>query len=88
MNRFSLVGLSLACALGLMASLSGCGETEGPAEKAGKTLDQAAEKTTESVKDAMESTGEAMDNAAEKTGEALNEAMESTEKMAEDTAKH
>lgn len=88
MNRFSLVGLSLACALGLMASLSGCGETEGPAEKAGKTLDQAAEKTTESVKEAMESTREAMDNAAEKTGEALNEAMESTEKMAEDTAKH
>ena len=88
MNRFSLVGLSLACALGLMASLSGCGETEGPAEKAGKTLDHAAEKTTESVKEAMESTGKAMDNAAEKTGEALNEAMESTEKMAEDTAKH
>ena len=88
MNRLSLLGLSLVCALGLMASLSGCGETEGPAEKAGKTLDQAAENTTESVDNAMESAGEAMDNAAEKTGEALDEAMESTEKMAEDTAKH
>lgn len=88
MNRFSLLGLSLVCVLGLMASLSGCGETEGPAEKAGKTIDQAAENTTESVKDAMESTGEAMDNAAEKTGEALNEAMDSAEKMAEETAKH
>ncbi|GJL59190.1 MAG: hypothetical protein NPIRA03_20470 [Nitrospirales bacterium] len=87
MNRLTLLGLSVVCAFGLVASLSGCGESEGPAEKAGKTLDQAVETTTESVNDAMESTGEAMDNAAEETGEALNEAMESTENMAEDTAK-
>jgi ABC-type uncharacterized transport system auxiliary subunit len=88
MNRFPSVGLSLVCAFGLMASLAGCGESEGPAEKAGKTLDQAVEKTTESVKDAMESTGEAMDNAAEKTAEATKDATESTEHMAEDAAKH
>lgn len=88
MNRLPFLGLSLVCAFGLMASLSGCGETEGPAEKAGKTLDQAAEKSTESVKSAMETTEEAMDNAAEKTGEGANKAMESSENMAEDTAKH
>ncbi|MBA3613654.1 MAG: hypothetical protein H0W49_12225 [Nitrospirales bacterium] len=88
MNRLPFLGLSLVCTFGLMASLSGCGETEGPAEKAGKTLDHAAENTTESVNSAMKTTGEAMDNAAEKTGEAANEAMESTENMPEDTAKH
>jgi len=89
MNRFPSIGLSIVLAFGLIASLSGCGEqSEGPAEKAGKTIDQAAEKTTDSVNDAMKSTGEAMDKAAEKTEEAAKDAVKSTETMAEYAAKH
>jgi hypothetical protein len=81
MKRFPLLGLSVLCACGLVVSLSGCGEQkEGPAEQAGKTMDQAIEKTTDSAKEAMESAGTAINDAAEKTGEAVKEAGESTEK--------
>jgi len=88
MKRFTLVGLSVLFACGLVVSVSGCGEQkEGPAEQAGKTVDQAIEKTTDSVKETMESTGAAINDATEKTGEAVKEAVESTEKMVEDSTK-
>jgi uncharacterized lipoprotein YehR (DUF1307 family) len=88
MKRFPLFRLSVLFACGLAFSLSGCGEQkEGPAEQAGKTLDQAAEKTTDSVKETMDSTGAAINEAAEKTGEGVKEAVDSTEKMVEDATK-
>ncbi len=88
MKRFLSLGLSVLFAYGLAFSLSGCGEQkEGPAEQAGKTLDQAAEKTTDSFKETMDSTGAAIDEAAEKTGEGVKEAVDSTEKMVEDATK-
>jgi len=60
----------LACAMVMF--VAGCGEgQEGPAEQAGKTIDQAIEKTTDSVSEAMDSTGAAVNEAAEKAGEAL-----------------
>ncbi len=58
--------------------IAGCGESDGPAEKAGKALDSAVESTTSSVGDAMESTGDAITGAAETAGEATSDAMDST----------
>lgn len=46
--------LFFACAVCMF--VTGCGESDGPAEQAGKAIDQAIEKTTESVDDAMKST--------------------------------
>jgi len=67
----------LACAMVMF--VAGCGEgQEGPAEQAGKTIDQAIEKTTDSVSEAMDSTGAAINEAAENAGEAVSEALEST----------
>lgn len=48
----------------------------GPAEQAGKNLDHATEKTTESMKETMDNTGAAINDAAEKTGEGVKEAVE------------
>jgi hypothetical protein len=88
MKRFLSLGLSVLFACGLAFSASGCeGQNEGPAEQAGKNLDQAAEKTTESTKETMDSTGAAINDAAEKTGEVAKEAVDSTEKMVEDATK-
>ncbi|MDH4360739.1 MAG: hypothetical protein OEW33_08375 [Nitrospirota bacterium] len=85
MKRFPLVGLSVLFVCGLAFSTSGCGEQkEGPAEQAGTAVDQAIEKTTDSVKETMEHTGAAINEASEKTGEAVKEAVDSTEKMVED----
>ena len=87
MKRFPSFGLSVLFACGLIVAASGCGEQEGPAEKAGKTIDQAVEKTTDSAKEAMENAGTAINDAAEKTGEAVKEAGESAEKMVEEATK-
>ena len=56
----------------------GCGESDGPAEKAGKALDQAVESTTDSVSDAMKNTGDAITGAAKEAGEVMSEAVETT----------
>lgn len=60
----ALISLALA-----VAGLSGC-KQEGPAETAGKKVDEAVDNTGK----AMEKAGEAVDKAAEKTGEALEKA--------------
>ena len=56
-GKFSLSGLSIGV---LIFTLGACGESEGPAEKAGKTLDQGIEKTGEALKKA----GDAMSKEA------------------------
>jgi len=79
--------VSLVCALGLF--VAGCGESDGPAEKAGKEIDHAVENIADSASDAMTSTGNAITDAAEdakdsmsdavdKTGEAMKDAGETT----------
>ena len=70
---------------GLVAALSfanvACKE-EGPAEKAGRAIDEAAENVQENVQEltgdegAFEKAGEAADEAVEKTKEAVQDAME------------
>ena len=62
--------LITALMVALATSFSGC-EEQGPAEKAGKDIDRAMEKTEENVKDALDK-----DGAAEKAGEKLDKATE------------
>ena len=52
--------------------LFGC-QNEGPAENAGKKIDNAIEKTTDKMGDAVEKAGDKMGNAVEKTGDELEE---------------
>ena len=82
------VRIFLACVLGIF--VAGCGEqSDRPAEKAGKAIDEAIENTTDSVSDAMKSTGDAITGAAEDAKDAMSDAMDSTgdaiKKAAENT---
>ena len=72
-SRMTIAGLVAALSF---ASVS-CKE-EGPAEKAGRAIDDAAENVEELTGDegAFEEAGEAADEAVEKTKEAVEDAME------------
>ena len=67
----------ITIAAGLVAALSlwgaGCRE-EGPAEQAGRAIDQAAESAEEGVQDLKDEAGEAADQAIEETKEAAEQA--------------
>jgi hypothetical protein len=69
------IALSIAAALALF--LAGCG-SEGPAERAGKEIDEAVEGTREAGEEALEDAGEALEDA----GEAIEEAAEDAEEKA------
>jgi predicted small secreted protein len=69
--------VSAALALGsLLAALSGCQKQEGPAEQAGKEVDNAAEQA-----------GKDVDKAAEKVGEQIEEAGENIQDAAKNDNK-
>lgn len=72
--------ITILAILALTFALTAC-EKEGPAEKAGKEIDQAMEKTKEKV----EQTIDKVDNEgpAENAGEALDEASEKAKKEAQ-----
>ena len=61
-------GLFIVVLLSFLLGLAGC-QQEGTAEKAGRKVDQAGEKTGKAV----EKAGDKIDNAAEKTGKAIEE---------------
>lgn len=54
----------------LLAALAGCQKQEGPAERAGKTIDNAVEKSGEKIDETKEKLGEKI----EKAGEDLQDA--------------
>jgi hypothetical protein len=60
----------------LLAALYGCQKPEGPAERAGKQIDQAVEKTGEKVDQTTEKLGEKV----EKAGEDIKDAAKRAEK--------
>lgn len=72
--------IAMLCATLALAAASGCQKPEdkrvGPAEQAGREIDQAAVKAGEK----LEQAGEKLDDAAQKAGEQLNKA---TEKLGE-----
>ncbi len=59
-----------------LAALSGCQKQEGPAETAGKNIDQAVQKSGEKIDEAKEKLGEKI----EKAGENLQDAAKRDEK--------
>ena len=78
---------NILCAAGLTVSmmflLSGC-EKEGPAEKAGKKIDQAVEQTKENLQDAKETVEDKMttQGPAEEAGEKIDKSVEKAKKNA------
>jgi hyperosmotically inducible protein len=64
-RRIAALGLS-ACLLGM----TGC-QDEGPAERAGKQVDEAMESLTEGSEGALEKAGRKLDEAVEDTREAV-----------------
>jgi len=69
-------------ALGMMFMITAC-EKEGPAEKAGEKIDQAIEKTQETVEDKMTTQGP-----AEKAGEKIDETVDAAEEKAKEAKKN
>ena len=67
----------------LVLLLGGCGEPEGPVQKAGKALDQTGKKIKDTVNEVLdmnqegpsEKAGKAIDEAVTKTQESMNQAM-------------
>ena len=71
-----------AVAFGL--ALSACSKTEeGPAEKAGKQIDQTMEDAKADTQDKMEQAGETMEEAEKEAGEAMSDAKEYTQEKME-----
>jgi hypothetical protein len=79
---------ALVVPLGLAVS-TGCGEDEGPAERAGRAIDETAEQAQEKLEDVtrdegtFEQAGEEMDDAAEKAREKTSEALEDAQQAVE-----
>lgn len=73
-DRTTLVALVMVVGLGLAS----CGEKEGPAEKVGKSVDDAVENTAKRVEKEgpAEKIGERIDDAVEQAGEAVQKAGE------------
>ncbi len=79
MKRLSIRQLHVIFSGALIFFAAGCGEqSTGPAEQAGKAIDGAIQKGTESVNEAVEKTGEALNEAAEGATEAVGETLENT----------
>ncbi|SBT04455.1 Transport-associated protein [Candidatus Accumulibacter aalborgensis] len=68
LDTFKLIGISLLCAVGLSAC-----DKPGPAESAGKKIDQVVENTDKKIEQAVDQASKTMSNAADKAGEKLGE---------------
>jgi hyperosmotically inducible periplasmic protein len=69
LENFKLLGIALLLAGGLAAC-----DNPGPAESAGKKLDDAANRAGEKIEDAVDKVGEKLDEKSEKAGIALDDA--------------
>lgn len=68
-NRFKLIGISALLVVGLM----GC-DKPGPAESAGKTIDQKVDQAGKKIGDAADNIGEKLSTQSAKTGVAIDDA--------------
>ena len=69
MYNFKLLGLAVLLAVGLAA----CDKQPGPAESAGKTIDEAAATAGQKIDETAEKMGDKMSAQGEKTAEALDD---------------
>jgi len=60
-----IVRTSTTAVLVLAACLAGCGSEDGPAERAGETIDEAAEDGDEAIDDAADDLEDAVDDVGE-----------------------
>ena len=77
--------LAVMVCMGSVVVVLGACKQEGPAERTGRKIDEAAEKLGEAVekKGPLERAGENMDNAVDDAGEAIEEAGEKAKKATE-----
>ena len=68
-ESFKLIGISMLFVVGL----AGC-DKPGPAETAGKKIDQATEKVGKKIEEAADKVGEKMEEQSAKTGVAIDDA--------------
>ncbi len=68
-ESFKLIGISMLFVVGL----AGC-DKPGPAETAGKKIDQATEKVGKKIEEAADKAGEKMEEQSAKTGVAIDDA--------------
>ncbi len=73
MKRWLLGSLLVLFAAASLAVLASCAEHNGPAERAGRSVDKAANKTAKAVGNAMKKTGEALEKAGEKVKKKVDE---------------
>jgi len=76
MMKFQMTMGAAVALTALLAALSGCQKQEGPAETAGKKVDQAVEKAGEKIEEVKEKAGEKIEQA----GQELKDAAKSDEK--------
>ena len=87
MKHMHALGLRLFLACALVFLVAGCGEGQnGSAEKAGKAIDEAVQKGTDSVNEAMENAGEAISDTVESAEDTIKDATDSTGEAMNDAA--
>lgn len=69
MNSRNILSV-LMLALGL--TLAGCGDSQGPAEETGETIDESMDAASEKLKEAGEEMGDAVEEAGDKVEEATD----------------
>jgi osmotically-inducible protein OsmY len=70
LNNSKLLGLMLALTLGLVA----CDKKPGPAEQAGKSIDQSMDKAGKKMDDAVDKVDKKVSEQSAKTGQAIDDA--------------
>ena len=76
MMKFQMTMGAAVVMTALLAALAGCQKQEGPAETAGKKVDQAVEKAGEKIEEVKEKAGEKIEQA----GQELKDSAKSDEK--------
>jgi hypothetical protein len=77
MTKFDQKSVTIIASAALLLALAGCQkQEEGPAERAGKKIDQATEKAAQQVDKATEQVGQQL----EKTGEKIQDAAKDEKK--------
>jgi len=88
MTKSDQKSVAIFASAALLLALAGCQkQEEGPAERAGKQIDQATEKVVQQADKATEKVGQQVDKATEKVGQQLEKAGEKIQDAAKDDKK-
>jgi hypothetical protein len=85
MTKFEQKSVAIIASAALLLALAGCQkQEEGPAERAGKKIDQATEKAAQQVDKATDKVGQQVDKATQQVGQQLEKAGEKMQAAAQD----